>query len=200
MHAEQEQSIWNAFKRGEWHAYSRLYEEYYRRLNNYGYKFTRDVALIEDTIQDLFVKLWTNRETLSTPPSVKNYLYKALRHSLFRKLKTQSKLSFSADDDYDYTFEVSYDHQLILREEQQHMQDMVKEVVSKLPPRQQEIVYLRFYEGLSYEEVGEVMSIHINSVYKLWYKALDNLKDTLHYLVCLIWCLCLPKPDPAVLS
>src|SRR5687768_3370984 len=102
MHAEQEQSIWNAFKRGEWHAYSRLYEEYYRRLNNYGYKFTRDVALIEDTIQDLFVKLWTNRETLSTPPSVKNYLYKALRHSLFRKLKTQSKLSFSAADDYDY--------------------------------------------------------------------------------------------------
>src|SRR5436190_3252889 len=184
MLSEQINDIWKSFKSGDWNAYTQLYDEHYRLLNNYGYKFTRDVSLIEDAIHDLFVKLWTNRSTLGNPPSVRNYLYKALRNILFRKIKSQSKFSILESDDYSYTFEVSYDNQLIVDEEEKILQNTVKEILNKLPARQKEIVYLRFYEGLNYEEIAEVMAIDIHSVYKLWYKAMENLKDTLRYLAC----------------
>jgi len=188
MQQEQERATWNAFRKGDWHAYTVLYDTYYKRLNNYGHKFTRDVALIEDAIQDLYVKLWTNRETLGDTPSVKNYLYKALRHALFRKLKAQRKFTLAPTEDYDYAFELSWDDQLIVDEDERELRRVVKSVTEKLPARQQEIVYMRFYEGLSYEEIAEIMSININSVYKLWYKTVDNLKDALRHLLGVLLC------------
>jgi RNA polymerase sigma factor (sigma-70 family) len=189
MQPDHEKRIWNSFKKGEWEAYAQLYDLYYRRLNNYGYKFTRDVSLIEDAIQDLFVKLWTNKDSLGEPPSVRNYMYKALRNTLFRKMKVQARFLAAPLDDYNYTFEVSYDSQMILEEDERRLQEIIKGVISNLPARQQEIVYLRFYEGLIYEEIADIMSINVTSVYKLWYKAMDNLKDSLHPLFCwMIFC------------
>jgi len=174
---------WNSFREGDWDAYAKLYDRYYGLLNNYGHKFTRDVSLIEDTVHDLFVKLWNNRARLGQPESVKNYLYKSLRHILFRKLKWQSRFALMPEDDYTFTVEVSPDSQLILAEEEREIQQNIKAVLGKLPARQQEVVYLRFYEGLSYEEIAEVMSISIKSVYKVWYKALESLRNELDYLV-----------------
>lgn len=189
MSSDHIDKVWNSFKNGNWISYSQLYDDHYRALNNYGYKFTKDVSLIEDAIHDLFVKLWTNRSTLgNTPPSVRNYLYKALRNILFRKIKAQSRFSSLENDDYDYTFEVSCDNLLIEDEEEKLLRNTIKDILEKLPARQKEIVYLRFYEGLSYEEVAEVMAIDIHSVYKLWYKAMEGLKDSMHYL--LSWVIC----------
>jgi len=189
MSSDHIDNVWNSFRNGNWISYGQLYDDHYRALNNYGYKFTKDVSLIEDAIHDLFVKLWTNRSTLGdTPPSVRNYLYKALRNILFRKIKAQSRFSSLESDDYDYTFEVSCDNLLIEDEEEKLLRNTIKDILEKLPARQKEIVYLRFYEGLSYEEVAEVMAIDIHSVYKLWYKAMDGLKDSMHYL--LSWYIC----------
>lgn len=181
MDRKQDQHIilWNSFKRGDWEAYTSLYHAFYRPLNNYGHKFTRDVDLIEDSIHDLFISLWTNKENLGNPLSVKNYLYKSIRNILFRKLKSASRFSEIQETDETIPFEVSYDQQMITNEEEKHIQDTVKEVLNKLPARQQEIIYLRFFDGLSYEEISDIMSINVSSTYKLLYKALDNLQQAL---------------------
>ena len=181
MDSKQEQHtiLWNSFKRGDWEAYTSLYHAYYRLLNNYGYKFTRDVNLIEDAIHDLFITLWTNRDNLGDPISVKNYLYKSIRNILFRKIKTESRYFNFQEDDESIPFEVSHDHQLIMNEEEKRIQQTLKTVLHKLPARQQEIIFLRFYDGLSYEEIADIMCIHVSSAYKLLYKAIDNLQQSL---------------------
>jgi len=181
MDSKQEQHVrlWNAFKSGDWDAYTSLYHAYFRLLNNYGYKFTRDVNLIEDVIHDLFVNLWANRENLGNPFSVRNYLYKSVRNMLFRKIRNQSRFSDLTETDDHVPFEVSFDHQLILNEEQKRIQDTLKSVLNQLPPRQREIVYLRFYDSLSYEEIADIMGINVSSTYKLLYKALENLQQSL---------------------
>jgi RNA polymerase sigma factor (sigma-70 family) len=174
--------LWSSFKKGDWEAYTSLYHIYYSLLNNYGYKFTKDVKLIEDTIHDLFVRLWTNRDNLGNPISVKNYLFKSLRNILFRKIKTQSRFFNLQEDDESIPFEISFDSQLILSEDEQQLQQVIKNVLSKLPARQQEVIFLRFYDGLSYEEIADIMGINVNSTYKLLYKALENLKNSLAFL------------------
>ena len=183
MDNKQEQHIllWKSFKGGDWEAYTSLYHAYYGFLNNYGHKFTRDLNLIEDAIHDLFVTLWTNRSNLGNPISVKNYLYKSLRNILFRKIKAESRF-FDLHDDNSIPFEISYDQQLVLNEDESRLQQTIKEVLYKLPARQQEIIYLRFYDGLSYEEIAEVMCIHVSSTYKLLYKALENLQQSLTFV------------------
>ncbi|MBA4056869.1 MAG: sigma-70 family RNA polymerase sigma factor [Marivirga sp.] len=179
---EQHSILWNAFKKGDLEAYTSLYHAYYRLLNNYGYKFTKDVDLIEDAIHDLFTSLWTNRENLGNPLSVKNYLYKSIRNILFRKIKAASRFHNLQEDDESIPFEVSYDHQLILNEDEARIQRTIKDVLHKLPARQREIIFLRFYDGLSYEEIADIMCIHVSSAYKLLYKALDNLQHSIGFL------------------
>ena len=171
-------AIWDSFKRGDWDAYTTLYNEHFSLLNNYGYKFTRDLSLIEDSVHDLFVRLWATRNNLGNPVSVKNYLFKSLRHILLRKIQKKTRFSERINDDY-YPFEVTYTHHLPSAMEDRELQQQVRCIIDNLPARQKEIIYLRFYEGLSYEEIADIMSISINSTYKLLYKALQSLQTSM---------------------
>ena len=173
MQSESHALWWNAFKQGDWDAFTALYGEFYELLNNYGRKFTRDADLIQDVVHDLFVRLWTTRMRLGDPVSVKNYLYKALRSTLFRKIQSLSKF---VELDNEGGFEVNFIPDASFRQEEQELRKQVIALVNTLPPRQQEIIFLRFYEGMSYEEIAVIMDINMSSTYKLLYKALDNLQ------------------------
>ncbi|MDB5150831.1 MAG: polymerase sigma factor, sigma-70 family [Mucilaginibacter sp.] len=180
VHDDHNTAIWLAFKEGNWDAYTQLYNQYFKILNNYGHKFTRDVNVIEDAIHDLFIRLWTNRAGLGTPVSVKNYLFKSLRGIIFRKLQSKSRFVDLEDgDEQNFPFQISFDQQIMADEEEQELQKKIKFHVKALPARQQEIIYLRFYEGLGYDEIADIMEINISSAYKLIYKAFDNLQDVL---------------------
>ncbi len=74
-----EQKAWDEFRYGSETALKFIFNSYYNLLFNYGHKFTPDDHIIEDVIQDLFVKLWVDRENISATGSVKNYIYKAFR-------------------------------------------------------------------------------------------------------------------------
>ena len=173
MQSESHALWWHAFKQGDWDAFTALYGEFYELLNNYGRKFTRDADLIQDVVHDLFVRLWTTRARLGDPVSVKNYLYKALRSTLFRKIQSLSKF---VELDNEGGFEVNFIPDASFRQEEQELRKQVIALVNTLPPRQQEIIFLRFYEGMSYEEIAAIMDINMSSTYKLLYKALDNLQ------------------------
>jgi RNA polymerase sigma factor (sigma-70 family) len=96
---------------------------------------------------------------------------------LFRKLETRSRFTGLADDAGDpLGFEVSFDQVLIATEEEEELQTKIKAVVGTLPPRQQEIVFLRFYEGFSYPEIADIMDLTVASTYKLLYKALASVE------------------------
>ncbi|HEX8024538.1 sigma-70 family RNA polymerase sigma factor [Mucilaginibacter sp.] len=180
VHDDHNTAIWLAFKEGSWDAYTQLYNQYFKILNNYGHKFTRDVNVIEDAIHDLFIRLWTNRAGLGNPVSVKNYLFKSLRSIIFRKLQSKSRFVDLEDEaEHNFPFEISFDQQIMADEEEQELQKKIKFHVKALPARQQEIIYLRFYEGLGYDEIADIMEINISSAYKLIYKAFDNLQDVL---------------------
>jgi RNA polymerase sigma factor (sigma-70 family) len=169
---------WDSFKKGDWDAYTALYNEHFSLLNNYGYKFTRDISLIEDSVHDLFVRLWATRQNLGNPVSVRNYLFKSLRHILLRKIQKTARFSERLHEDY-YQFEVSFAQHPPAAMEDKELQQQVRCIIDSLPARQQEIIYLRFYEGLSYDEIADIMSISVNSTYKLLYKALHNLQATM---------------------
>jgi RNA polymerase sigma factor (sigma-70 family) len=51
--------------------------------------------------------------------------------------------------------------------------------MDQLTPRQREVIYLRFFEELSYEEIAGMLDISVKGAYKLSYRALDALKELL---------------------
>src|SRR5438477_8459552 len=81
-------SIWNDFRSGDPSAYSLIYRKYFFALYSYGKKFSSDKELIEDCIQDLFIKIWNNRDNLNDTTSIKYYLFISLKRKLVDALKS----------------------------------------------------------------------------------------------------------------
>lgn len=176
-----EPELWDSFRGGNVKALEELFGIYYSVLLNYGHKFTLNPYFIEESVQELFIKLWNNRTSLGTTASVKNYLFKAYRSILFRKLQKQAANIMERLDDerYDFRIELAPDQKMIEIESDAELRRKIEESITALTPRQREAVYLRFYEDLSYEEVSEILNLNVGGTYKLIYRALDRLKEKL---------------------
>jgi len=94
-------------------------------------------------------------------------------------MKSEEKFTDIDGQEYPLSFSISYGTETFQRIEDQELRARIRYFIETLPARQQEIIFLRFYEGLSYEEIADIMSISISSTYKLFYKALNNLQNTI---------------------
>lgn len=171
---------WNKFRKGDKEAYALLYKIYFRRLYNYGRKFTSDTECVKDCIQDLFTKLWRNKSTVGETSSVKNYLFCSFRRILIDKINHQKKDALSEEIDDSYTFEISlpYESLLINHQAEAERKEELARAIQALSSRQKEAIFLKFYESNSYEEVASIMAISTKSLYKLVAKAITTLRES----------------------
>lgn len=192
---------WIQFKGGDDKAFAYLYKEYFHSLYNYGTKFTVDKELVKDSIHDLFINLRKYRSTLTsfTPDEsndadpVKFYLYRSFRRILAGKLSESHPALLTGDipDNYHFQVTISFEENLIISESRNWRINQLNKSLKKLPSRQKEAVYLRFYEGYSFQQIAELMgSNNIKSTRSLIYKALDNLRKHLEiHISALVFCL-----------
>lgn len=176
------EQYWKAMKSDDGKALEELYQLYANPLYNYGVKFTSDGELVRECIQSLFVTLWTRRNTLRAPDNVRNYLFKALRLALFKNKKLQQlQDQFDQDENYNFMAMLSIEDEFIIGEDQQALQRHLQTGIDQLSSRQREAIFLRFYEGMSYTEVAQVMDISVKGTYKVMARAIDALRDKLDH-------------------
>lgn len=154
---------WNAFRGGDMEALGLLYEKYFPLLYAYGKRISLSDEFAKDCLQDLFVKLWERRERLPEVATCQGYFFQCYRALLMDRLKEQGRMNHMGEQDMgEWTLPVQ---DLIVAKES--VEENVKRLVSgiaSLPKKQQEIIYLRFYQGLSYHEISEALQINNQSV------------------------------------
>ena len=166
--------LWNAFVSGDKEAFSSLFRRFYPLLFQYGHKITTDTDVLEDAIQELFLELWQKRPTQPLQ-SVKAYLLQALKFKLYKTFRQKSFHTTNEEED-SYGFELSIETLLIAKEENDERLGKIMAALAQLSPRQKEVIYLKIYKGLSYEEVSEVMRLNYQVVRNLLYTALKAFK------------------------
>lgn len=169
--------LWTRFKAGDSAALGKLSLQYYSSLFNYGMKFSKDKEFVRDCIQDLFFDLWLRREKLSETYFVKAYFLKALRNKMLKELQKENPVEARED----WQFEASehqhpFEDTLILNEQEKEQIREVKLAVSLLTRRQQEIIYLRFFQHVDFDEIARIMNLTRPSVANLLSKTLKELK------------------------
>ncbi len=185
-----EAELWQSFKNGDKEAFVLMYRYYFKTLANYGSRFTSDVLLLEDAVQDLFVSLWRRREQLGNLANVESpkfYLLRALRNQLMRNSRNDVfDKAEDLDDFLDHLVSLSSEQQII---EQEHTLDQAKKVryaISNLSPRQQEAINLRFYHGMNLDQIAQIMGISKQATSNMLFKAYTVLRLTLKFVSTLL--------------
>ncbi len=173
-----DEALWKSYLLGDEDAFKSLYDRFYTILYHYAYGFDHDRDHIVECIQDLFVKLWRNRSNLSQPPSVKHYLFKALRNILYNKqIQRKNEVYVGGMDTLALLNEQSYS-ELHFRNTTPLSPEM-EQYLKKLTNKQREAIYLYYVEDFSYKELGLHFKMRTEAAYKLIYRALEALKQAL---------------------
>ncbi len=171
--------LWQQFKAGDAAAFGQIADQYYRLLYNYGAQFSADPEFTRDCIQEMMLELWERRARLSEVVSVKAYLLKSLRHRIGResirlqRLNTVEELAFLSGESVERPIE-----SVIIETEQERVRiQQLQQLIADLTLRQQEIIYLRFYQQLDYDDIAEIMGLSRQSVANLLHRTLKNLRE-----------------------
>ena len=156
-----------------------IYEAHYRVLFTYGFTLTSDRNLTKDCLQDLFLELWNTRETLNTEVTdVRSYLMTWLRRKISLEWKRHNKNL--TDDGFLFntltTSCESYEQLLIAFQRTEEDKYKLHIALQQLTRQQREMIRLRFFEKLSFSEIGIKTSLSTRTIYNLMYEAIRLLR------------------------
>jgi RNA polymerase sigma factor (sigma-70 family) len=162
-----------------------LYHNYVNDLFKWGRTFTSDRELIKDCIQNLFVYLLKNKHALNKIHNQKVYLFQALRNNLLTRLKERSMTirkdcendrEINSERDDSPTIQELYDNKAFRLSRRK----LLQRLFGYLTKKQRQIIQLRFYQGMEYEEICEILEINYQSVRTLTYRAIVKMREA-HY-------------------
>ena len=171
-------NLWLGLKQGDKEMFLALYKKYYHTLLFIGLKEMKDAQLVKDTIQQLFLYLWEKRETIQVANNVKSYLVTSFLRKLTADWKKSGKVSNLQVvwNNYSEDTQPTPEEKMIIKDEQHHLFKLLMSHINELPNRQRELIVLKFYEGLTYEEIVQQTGLSHRTVYNKIHEALKKLK------------------------
>lgn len=161
-HNSSDTSLLLHLKSGSHSAYTEIYNRYFYLMFVFAYKKLSDEDLAKDFVQELFIKLWSKRETLSETGKLSSYLYISIRSRIldyFTHQKVENKyLHFLKD--YQLTKYEKTDH--LVREKE--LADYIDKQIQSLPKKMRQVFKLSRKENLSHTEIAERLDITENNV------------------------------------
>lgn len=176
--SEEKVQIWvTLLKEGDAKAFDQLFGHYSKRLYYFTLGYLKSKEQAEEIVQDVFYKIWLNRESLKPELSFKAYIFKiAYRRitELFQKMAQEQAYRheiISTSFDFDNNLDERSDYHSLL--------ELVDRIVSELPPRQKEIFTKRKREGLAVKEIADLLDIAPKTVENHLNEALRTIKSGL---------------------
>jgi RNA polymerase sigma factor (sigma-70 family) len=173
-----DETLWVGMLRGDRDMFLSLYKKYYHSLLFIGLHEIRDTYLVKDTIQQVFLYLWEKRENIGVAKNVKSYLVSSFLRKLSADWKQATRTSNLQIVHSDYTTDhtPTPEESLINKDEQQHLYNMLLPYLNELPNRQRELIIMKFYHGLSYDELVSQTGLSHRTIYNKIHEGLKKLK------------------------
>jgi RNA polymerase sigma-19 factor, ECF subfamily len=141
-----------------------LYKLFSKRLHHFARVITRSPEVAEEIVEDVFVKLWSNRHRINEVENLTVYLYVAVKNRSLNAISQKATELIKApfdDLDIEAAQVVTDPYNLLITAE---MMKRMQQAVDNLPPRCKMIFKLVREDGLKHREVAEILNISINTI------------------------------------
>lgn len=172
-------TLWNNMREGDEKSFSTLFEKYFGDLVSYGNSLSPYSEKVQDCVQDVFIDVWNYRKTLQSSVAVKAYLLSSVRKRIAR-LHERDRIfrKATSTDSIAFLLEFSVEHDLIdddddaTKEKVAHLNTLL----NNLPPRQKEALYLKYHQGLTVDQIADMLEVNYQSASNLLYRGLLTLR------------------------
>lgn len=172
---------WDSFvKSGDLHSFKTLYNFYFDLLYHYGKKYRAEYYLIEDSIQNVFLNLIKNNTDLYRVNNFHGYLLYSFRNELLKLLEKERRYNFyNKMPEFNFYIDNNPEDVLIKSEISTEVKRFLKDCIKTLTSSQQEILFLRYSLGLSYDDISFILKISIESCRTSVYRAIKSIKKSI---------------------
>lgn len=174
-----EQEILKQLALGNREAFSTLYTQYHGGIYNYLLKFSKDPALTEDLVHDVFLKLWEAREQLDIQTSFAAYLFRIARNTALTQLNRIAIYDTIRSELLRRITGGGQDQSLLNGVESRNFDELFLKAVNNLPPQRKEAFLLVRQQGMTYEEAASQMQISRNTLKQHLSLAVRSIRDYL---------------------
>ena len=178
---------WEKIRQGDKSVFNQAFDTYFHPLCAFVLPYLNDHQLVQDLVVDCFVKLWEEHKTLDIKSSLQNYLVTVAKNSAISYLRKKQPeftvldkhLYSLADEEHDPLGDVS-------------LQNKLYQAIGKLPEQRRLILKMAAFEGKSYQQIADELTISVNTVktqmsraYKFLKEELNVSKRTIHFMLSL---------------
>ncbi|KQT22560.1 RNA polymerase subunit sigma-70 [Chryseobacterium sp. Leaf405] len=172
-------------KTGDRPAFMKLYERYWDDLYRFVFVKTRDKELAEELLQNLWIKVLENTESIQTDEneSAKGYFLKHLHFRVIDYFNSQKKeLSTISIDESETSIDITDTEYFEILEEHEisALFSMIDEVVSNLPITEQKVYDMRIRQNKSVDETAEALGLSNKTVSNKLSKAIGEIREQLN--------------------
>lgn len=146
---------------GDERAFRKLFDLYKKRFYAVALKMTRSDEVAEDIVQDVFMNIWSKRESLVDVDNPSSYFFTAVYRKVYhhyQKIALEKKILQVVPPVKEW---VDTTEEMVLAHESKNL---ISQAIAKLPPQQQLVFKLSKQEGLSREDVARQLHISPNTV------------------------------------
>jgi RNA polymerase sigma factor (sigma-70 family) len=143
-------------------------------LTRYALRTVGTVELARDVVQDTFLRLW-QADRAEVEPRLAAWLFTVCRNRAIDVARREGRMDRVTSGDGATGREDSPEVALVRKE----IAANIVEALEALPARQQEVVRLKFQEGMSYREIGAVLALSESNVGFILHTTMRTLRESL---------------------
>lgn|GEM_PF-694608 len=176
------ENLWQKLIMGDRDAFLHIYQEHYVGLMNYGSFYFKNRGTTNDAIVEMLLNLWDKRTTLPQVKNVRSYLISCLRFTILQNIKTEKWKDSKANSIINHLEgdQPSHEEQLTMLQSNDQLKRKLHKSFEKLSDRQKELLQLKFFENMGYEEIAASCNITKRTAYNIIHDAIKILRAELN--------------------
>jgi RNA polymerase sigma-70 factor (family 1) len=169
--------ITGRIRKGDVREFESLFRSSYVSLVRYAKSLIKDHDTAEEIVQDLFFRLWKDREKLNIESSLNGYLFRSVHNRCLHFVEHNKVVERHAEEMTHRQTDTPENPSEIL--DYKELQARIAGIMERLPERCGQIFYMSRFEGLKYTEIAEKLSVSVKTVESNMGKALKEFRKEL---------------------
>ena len=157
-----EKELVKKLRGGDSFAFEVLFYKYRNKVKGFAVKMIPSKIDFEEIVQEVFVKVWINKESINPEKDFQSYLFSIAKNLILDHLKSavNRKLYFVGEH-FQQDLPIDDSSESSLRDDNE---EKLQKLINEIPERRREIFRLSRFEGLSYKQIAERLNISENTV------------------------------------